>query len=73
MTDFQYEGEPVIVTRDAGYPIVELLTPENRKKARERVKDSNYKNSKYKLKELLVGRGIIVNPEAMTYAHPQDF
>lgn len=73
MSKFYYEGEPVIVCRDGGYPIVDLLTPENRKKARERIKNSNYVNSKYKLKELFATRGIVVNPDAMSYVHIQDF
>jgi hypothetical protein len=72
MVEFQYEGDPVIVCRDRGYPLVELLSPENRKKARERVKNPDYVNSKYKLKELFVEIGIIVNPEGMTYISAQD-
>ena len=66
MVEFQYEGDPVIVCRDRGYPLVELLSPENRKKARERVKDPNIVTGNYKLKELLAEVGIIVNPEKMT-------
>lgn len=73
MVNFQYDGEPVIVCRDCGFPIIELLTSENRKKARERVNDPNYVNSKYKLKELFAEIGIVVNPEAMTYVHVRDY
>lgn len=73
MDEFQYEGEPVIVSRDAGYNIAELLTLNNRKKARERVNNPNYINSKYELKDLFGEFGVIVIPEAMTYIHPHDF
>ncbi len=72
MTKFQYEEEPIIVCRDGGYPLAELLTPENRKKALEIVNDPNYKNSKYFLKELWAKRGITVNPKAMSYVHVQE-
>jgi hypothetical protein len=69
MTKFQYEEEPIIVSRDVGYNLAELITPEYRKKAREIVKDPNYVNSKHMLKELYAKRGIIVNPEAMCYLY----
>ena len=73
MVEFKYDEEPIVVSRDAGYPIAELLTPENRRKARERVKSLNYVNSKFKLKELFGEIGIVVNPEAMTYVHIRDY
>ena len=73
MTKFQYEGEPVIVCRDGGYPLAELLTPENRKKIHERVKNPNYVNSKHRLKEIFNNGNIVVNPEAMTYVHIWDY
>lgn len=72
MTSFQYGEEPIIVSRDMGYNIVESILPENRKKARQKIKDPNYINSKYKLKEIFDDLGIIVNPEAMTYIHVYD-
>ena len=31
MTEFQYLEEPVIVSRDQGFNLAELITPENRK------------------------------------------
>ena len=67
MSKFQYDEEPIVICRDCGYNMVELLSPENRKKARERVKNPNYVNSKYKLKELFAEIGIVVHPERMTH------
>ena len=67
MTNFQYNEEPVVICRDCGYDMVELLSPENRKKAREKVKNPNYVNSKYKLKELFAEIGIVVHPERLSY------
>lgn len=66
MTNFQYNEEPIVICRDCGYDMVELLSPENRKKAREKVKNPNYVNSKYKLKELFAEIGIVVHPDRMT-------
>ena len=67
MNKYDGMGEPTRVSRDAGYKIINLLNPENRRKAREKVKNPDYRNSKYKLKELFAKKGIIVNPEAMSY------
>ena len=67
MTKFQYDEEPIIVSRDAGYSIAKTLDPENRKKARELVENRDYVNSKCKLKEIFAEFGVIVNPNAMTY------
>ena len=72
MTKFLDEMEPVIVSRCGGYLIHESLLPENRKKAREKVKDPNCISSKYKLKEIFSKFGIIVNPEAMTYINVRN-
>jgi hypothetical protein len=69
MNNFVYEEDPIIVCRDGDYPLLERLTPDNRKKAREKVKDPNYINSKYKIKEAFAGFGVIVNPEAMSYLY----
>ena len=66
MSKFQYDEEPIKVCRDCGYNIVELLTPENRKKARERMKNPNYVPEAYLLKELFGEIGIVVHPEKMT-------
>lgn len=67
MSKFQYDEEPIIVSRDTGYNLVKLLSPEYRKKASERVVNQGLINSKYKLKEIFAEFGVIVNPEAMTY------
>lgn len=66
MNKYHYDEKPVRVTKDSGYSKVELLSPENRRKARERVKDPNYVNVKYKLKEFFAEIGIVVIPEKMT-------
>lgn len=66
MANFQYDGEPVRVTRDSGYSKLKLISPENRKKARERVYNPNIVTGKYRLKELFAKRGIVVIPERMT-------
>lgn len=67
MTNFQYEEEPVIVSRDAGYSKIKLLSPENMKKSWERINNPDIVTGRYKLKELLEDVGIVVNPEAMTF------
>ena len=69
---FQYKKDPIIVSRDGGYPLGELITPDNRKKSRIIVKNPNYVGNKIVLKELNVKRGIIVNPDAMAYAMSED-
>ena len=55
MTNFQYEEEPVIVSRDAGYSKIKLLSPENMKKSWERINNPDIVTGRYKLKELLKG------------------
>lgn len=67
MTKFCYEEEPVIVSRDAGYSKIELLSLENIRKSEERINNPNITTGRYKLKELLEEVGIVVNPEAMTF------
>jgi hypothetical protein len=67
MTKFHYEEEPVIVSRDAGYSRIELLSPKSIKKSQERIDNPNIITGRYKLKELLEEVGIVVNPEAMTF------
>ncbi len=66
MVDYEDMGEPVIVSRDPGYSKSELLSPENRKHVKERVDNPNIVTGNYKLKELLLEIGILVNPEKMT-------
>jgi hypothetical protein len=67
MTNFQYEEEPVIVSRDAGYSKIKLLSSENIKRSQERINNPNIRTGRYRLKELLEEVGIIVNAEAMTF------
>lgn len=66
MDDLNCRKNPIRVTRDAGISKLDLISPENRKKARERVLDPNIVTGKYKLKELLGEMGIVVHPERMT-------
>ena len=73
MDNFQYKEEPIIISRDMGHNILELLEPEYRERACEIVQSPDYVNSKYKLKKLFANIGIIVNPDAMTYVHVDDF
>lgn len=42
MTDFQYDEEPIHIVKDNGFNKLELISPENRKKSRERMNDPNY-------------------------------
>lgn len=63
MSKFKSDEELIKVCRDCGYNILELLSPENRKRARKNVKNPNYLNSNYRLKELFAKIGIVVNPE----------
>ena len=51
MTEFHYDEEPVMVTRDSGYDKLKLISPENRKKARERVLNPDIVTGKYGLKK----------------------
>jgi hypothetical protein len=66
MNKYEGMGEPVRVVRDAGYSKIESISPENRKKALERVNDPNIVTGNYKLKELYEKIGITVNPDKMT-------
>ena len=59
-------GKPVTVIRDAGYRKDRILSPEYRKKVRERIDNPDILTGNYKLKELLSELGIIVNPDKMT-------
>ena len=70
MNKYEGLGKPTRVTRDAGVSKLELISPENREKARERVLDPNIVTGKYKLKELFGEMGIIVHPERMTNWYP---
>lgn len=65
-----YDEEPVMVTRDSGYSKLKLISPENRKKARERVLNPDTVTGKYRLKKLFGEIGIVVIPERMTMWYP---
>ena len=67
MNEFQRDDEPVIVSRDAGYSKIKLLSSESIRKSQERINNPNIVTGRHKLKELLEEVGIIVNPEAMTF------
>lgn len=67
MSEFQQENEPVIVSRDAGYSKIKLLSSESIRKSQERIDNPNIITGRYKLKELLEEVGIIVNPDTMTF------
>ena len=66
MEKFKYSGEPIHVIKDNGFSMRELLSPENRKKARERMNDFDYVSEAYLLKDLFGEIGIVVYPERMT-------
>ena len=66
MSDFQYGEEPIRVIKDNGFNKSELLSPENRLKARKKMEDPNYISEEYRLKEFLGEIGIVVHPERMT-------
>lgn len=59
-------GKQVTVIRDAGYRKDRILSPEYRKKVRERIDNPDILTGNYKLKELLSELSIIVNPDKMT-------
>ena len=69
MTDFQYDEEPIHIVKDNGFNKLELISPENRKKSRERMNDPNYVSHAYRLKELFCEIGIVVIPERMTWLY----
>ncbi len=66
MNDF-YQGEKEIrVTKDVGFDKAKIISPDNRQKVRERVKNPNIVAGRYLLKEIFADVGIIVIPEKMT-------
>ncbi len=69
MGKYDYGCEPVIVSRDCGYNIVELLSPENRMRAKQRANNPNIVTGKHKLKELFAEIGIVVIPDKMCYLY----
>lgn len=66
MNDFHYDEEPVHVIKDNGFDKLKLISPENRRKARERMNDPNCVSGNHMLKELFAEIGIVVHPERMT-------
>ena len=67
MNDWDCRKNPVYVTRDAGYKKAQFLSSENRENAKKRVLNPNIVTGKHKLKELFAKRGIVLNPDEMTY------
>lgn len=67
MNENEDMGEPVLVVRDAGYSKLKTISPEYRRKARERMNNPNILSGDWALKELLEDVGIVVNPEKMTH------
>lgn len=59
-----------MVTRDSGYSKIDSISPERRRKSRERINDPNIIAGRYKLKELYAKIGIVVIPEKMTMWYP---
>jgi hypothetical protein len=70
MTDLECRRNPVHVSRDAGYSKVKSISPQNRRKAKERMDCPDVVTGNYKLKELYEKIGIIVHPERMTNWYP---
>ena len=70
MTEFSYDEEPVRVTRDSGYSKIKLISPENRKAARERVMNPDIVTGRYRLKKLFADLNVVVIPERMTMWYP---
>lgn len=70
MNDLECRKDPVYISRDAGYSKLKLISPENRKAARERVMNQDIVTGKYRLKELFGEIGIVVIPERMTMWYP---
>ena len=66
MTDFDYRGIPVHVSRDAGYSKIDSISPEKRNEAIEKKNNSNVKTRIDVLDELFSKMGVIVHPERMT-------
>lgn len=62
-------GSPVLIVRGPGYSKAESISPKNRKKAMERMKNPNRKNRNEFLNEFFAEIGIIANPDAMTYLY----
>jgi len=67
MDDFNYNEEPIHIVKDNGFNKIELISPENRRKSRERMNGQNYVSHAYRLKELFGEIGIVVIPERMTW------
>ena len=70
MNDWECRRNPVHVSRDAGYSKIESISPENRRKAKDKMDNPDIVSGNYKLKELFADMGIVVHPERMTNWYP---
>lgn len=70
MNDFDCRKNPVYISRDAGYSKIKSISPENRKKAREKMNNPDILAGNCKLKELYKKIGVIMYPEKMTNWYP---
>lgn len=70
MNDVDCRINPVYVSRDAGYSKLESISPENRKKARERLNNRDIVTRIELLSELYSKMGVIAYPEKMTNWYP---
>ena len=70
MNEVDCRRNPVYVSRDAGYSKLESISPENRKKARERLNNRDIVTRIELLSELYSKMGVIANPERMTNWYP---
>ena len=66
MNDWECRKDSVYVSRDAGYSKIESISPENRRKAKDKMDNPDIVSGNYKLKELFADMGIVVHPERMT-------
>lgn len=70
MNDWECRKDSVYVSRDAGYSKIESISPENRRKAKDKMDNPDIVSGNYKLKELFADMGIVVHPERMTNWYP---
>lgn len=70
MVNLDCRRNPVYVSRDAGYSKIESISPENRRKAKDKMDNPDIVSGNYKLKELFADIGVVVHPERMTNWYP---
>lgn len=66
MSDLNCRKNPIRVSRDAGYNKLESISPEHRKKIREKFNNGDIVSRIDLLEELYSKVGVIVNPKKMT-------